>query len=130
MSVTFLTNEDGARIEGRIDSLNEEIAKLKEEGSGESGGEYFDAEGEFIEFETSEGADIDLVAQMRDYPSAWGALTLHHVNSENLFDFVERFGGAGATFEVGGAKVVLNADSTLYNDETLGNCFNRHIRRW
>lgn len=99
-----------AEARTQIARLSEEIAELK---GGSSGGEPFNAEGAFIEFETSKNTDIKLVTQMENYPSAWGALALHHVNSENLFDFVERFGGAGATFEVGGAKAVLNADSTL-----------------
>lgn len=97
-------------MEDGIVELSNEIAELK---GGSSGGEPFNAEGAFIEFETSKNTDIKLVTQMENYPSAWGALALHHVNSENLFDFVERFGGAGAMFEVGGAKAVLNADSTL-----------------
>ena len=99
-----LTAEDlGAATAGEVSQLKDEIAELK-------GGS---SEGAFIEFENSKNTDIKLVTQMENYPSAWGTLTLHHVNSENLLDFVERFGGAGATFEVGGAKAVLNADSTL-----------------
>ena len=95
-----------------VKALNEEIEALKS-GSGNTGGEPFNVEGAFVEFETKKNADIKLVTQMDNYPSSWGELTLHHVNSNNLLDFVSRFGGAGTEYEVNGVKAVVNADSTL-----------------
>lgn len=98
---------DAKVVGDRLTSLTKEIEELKEGESNE-----VTMSGAMVTVAPGEGKSLEVV-QNFDSPNALDKLYLHQVTSENLFDFVTWFGGAGKVYEKNGLKAVINANSTV-----------------